>query len=209
MIMNPYLPSPSAATAWAQGFVRGFVGPEYSTEPLVNISTDDASAYADGVIAGQQGAMDGLVFSDLCVSAREPHGFLAEPSHVINGLEIVHGTWEALHLSRLAAGLTGIAVSLIELACTLPVHMLPPEQVLPNLGQPIVETLSAYGVESLELFCAAGLDVTSHDCEILLSPMYKSLEQARRAAMAMGRDQWVVASWRTDASNSFRITQSS
>jgi hypothetical protein len=204
MITNPYLPSPSAASAWAEGFVKGFAGPQYSAELPANIATDDASAYAEGVVAGQRGAIEGLVFSDPCVTAGEPDGrshFIHEGELAAVGSEIVRGA--------LLVGLTEIAVLLIELACTLPVHTLPPEQVLPNLGEPLIETLIAYGIESLELFCAAGLDSTNQNCEIVLSPMYKSLEQARQAATAMRRPVWVIATWRTDACNSFRIIESS
>jgi len=80
MITNPYLPSPSAVSAWAEGFVKGFSGPQFSTEPPPHIAADDATAYAEGAIAGQQGAIDGLVFSDPCISAGEPHGPLTDAS---------------------------------------------------------------------------------------------------------------------------------
>jgi hypothetical protein len=99
-------------------------------------------------------------------------------------------------------------VALIELACTLPVHTLPPEEVLPSLGQPTIDALASYGLESMELFCGAGLDPAAADCEIRLSPLFTSLDQAREAAIAMNRSQWVVASWRTDQSNSFEIVDS-
>jgi hypothetical protein len=205
MISNPYLLEPTAASAWAEGFVKGFTGPQFSAEPPPNISVDDVTAYVEGVAVGEQGANDGLVFSNPCISALEPHSPLADPIHAISGAEILHGIWELRHLATLAAGLTSLAVTFIELACTLPVHTLPPEQVLPDLGQPIIDTLAAYGIGSLELFCSAGLDATSENCEILLSPMYKSLQEASQAAEAMGRPEWLVVSWRTDASGSFRV----
>jgi hypothetical protein len=66
----------------------------------------------------------------------------------------------------------------------------------------------SYGLESLELFCSAGLDANATDCEIRVSPLFTSLDQARQAAIAMNRSQWVVASWRTDQTNSFVIVDS-
>jgi len=43
-----------------------------------------------------------------------------------------------------------------------------------------------------------------------MSPLYLTLEQARDAAIeAAGPDGWLVVSWRTDQSNSFRIVTSS
>ena len=43
-----------------------------------------------------------------------------------------------------AGGVAGVVVGLVELACTLPVHTLPPDQVLPALGQPAIDALAAY-----------------------------------------------------------------
>ncbi len=126
----------------------------------------------------------------------------------INGAEIAHGAWEIAHLGKLAAGFAGIAVALLELACTLPVHTLPADQVLPRLGQPIIDVLASYGLDSMALFCGAGLDATATDCEILLSPLFTSMEQARLAAIEMNRTDWVVASWRTDQCGSFEIVES-
>jgi len=210
MITNPYIPSPSAANAWVEGFVKGFAGPEYSTKPPPEIANEDVTAFSEGIIAGQQSAIDGLVFSDACISAGESDdNQIDEAGHLIDAAHILRGVWEARHLAKLAGGLAGIAVGFIVLAATLPVSALPAEQVLPNLGQPIADALSAYGVGSLELFCATGLDATNKDCEILLSPMYKSLDEARQAATQMGRNQWTIASWRTDACSSFRIVESS
>ncbi len=207
MITNPFLPSPSAASAWAEGFTKGFAATS-SPEPGENVMAEDVGAFNDGVAAGVESARTGVSLGDPCIPASEEHGPLHVPGMVINGAEIVHGAWEARQLTTMAGGVAGIVVALIELACTLPVHTLPPEQVLPNLGQPMVDALTAYGLESLEWFCGAGLDATAADCEIRLSPLFTSSDEARQAAVAMNRSQWLVASWRTDQSNSFAIVDS-
>jgi hypothetical protein len=208
MVTNPYLPSPSRADAWAKGFIVGFSGPEYSTEPPAELDSDDAAAYSEGVLAGQQAAINGLALTATCIPAREPESPLASPEHIISGVEILHGLWELKSVATLAGGLAGLGVAFIELACTLPVHTLPPEQVLPGLGQPIIDQLVVAGVDSMELYIGAGLDASSEDCTIRLSSLYKTQEAARQAVDAMHRGEWVVASWRTDASDSFRIVDS-
>ena len=207
MIENPFLPSPSAASAWAEGFTKGFTAIS-SPEPGENVTAEDIEAFNQGVAAGEESARTGISLGNPCIAASEEHGPLHVPGMVINAAEIAHGVWEARHLRTLAGGMAGIVDALIELACTLPVHTLPPEEVLPSLGQPTVDVLASYGLESMELFCGAGLDATAADCEILLSPLFTSLEQARQAAITMNRFQWVVASWRTDQSNSFEIVDS-
>jgi len=207
MLQNPFLPAPSAASAWAEGFTKGFAAIS-SPEPGENVGSEDIDAFNQGVTAGEESARTGVSLGDPCIAASEEHGPLHVPGMAINAAEIAHGAWEARQLTTLAGGLAGILVALIELACTLPVHTLPPEQVLPNLGQPMVDALASYGLDSMELFCGAGLDATATDCEIRLSPLFTSLDQARQAAVAMNRFQWVVASWRTDQSNSFKIVDS-
>jgi hypothetical protein len=207
MITNPFLPSPSAASAWAEGFTKGFTAIS-SPEPGENVMVEDIDAFNQGVRSGEESERAGISLGDPCITALEEHGFLHVPGIAINAAEIVHGVWEAKHLTKLAGGIAGIVVALIELACTLPVHTLPPKDVLPELGQPVVDTLVSYGLDSMELFCGAGLDATATDCEIRLSPLLTSFEQAHQAAIAMNCFQWVVVSWRTDQSNSFEIVDS-
>jgi len=81
--------------------------------------------------------------------------------------------------------------------------------VLPNLGQPLIDSLAAFGVGSLEMFCGAASDASQEGCEIRLTSLFKSSAQARDAAIAIGRPQWVVVSWRTDACGSFRVVDES
>jgi hypothetical protein len=206
MISNPF-PSPSnSAIAWANGFVNGFSGPNRSIEPPANVAEGDVAAFNAGVLTGQQSAIDGLDLSDPCVPAADE---ASEAGHLITGVEALHSAWEGRQLSSLGAGLAGAAVVPIELACTLPKRTLPPEQVLPNLGQSIIDSLAAFGVGSLEIFCGAASDALQAGCEIRLTPLFKSSAQARDGAIAMGRPQWAVVSWRTDACGSFRVVDAS
>ena len=207
MLQNPFLLMPSAANAWAEGFTKGFVA-KSSLAPSENVASEDIAAFNQGVAAGAESARSGISFGDPCIPAADEHGPLHVPGMVINAAEIIHGVWEARHLAKLAGGIAGVVVGLIELACTLPIHVLPPEQVLPALGQPMADALRFYGIESMELFCGAGLHATVPGCEICLTPLFPSFDQAHQAVIAMNRFQWVVASWRTDQSNSFRIVDS-
>ena len=207
MLQNPFSLVPFAERAWAEGFTKGFVAIS-SPEPSENVADEDIAAFNQGVAAGEESARTGISLDDPCIAASEEHGPLHVPAMAINAAEIAHGVWEARQLTTLAAGVAGIVVALIELACTLPVHVRPPGDVLPSLGQPVIDVLVSYGLESMELFCGAGLDPTAVDCEIRLTPLFTSLDQARQAAIAMDRMEWVVASWRTDQSNSFDIVDS-
>src|SRR5437763_553447 len=129
MIENPFLLAPTAASAWAEGFTKGYTAMQ-SPEPGENVGADDIDAFNQGVTAGEESARAGISMGDPCIPASEEHGPMHVPGLVINAGEIAHGAWEARHLKTLAGGIAGIVVALIELACTLPVHTLPPEQVL-------------------------------------------------------------------------------
>lgn len=207
MLKNPFLPAPTQANAWAEGFTKGFAA-QSSPEPSEEVGLGDIDAFNQGVEAGVAGCRDGIEFGDPCVPAAEEHGFAHAPGLVINAAEIAHGLWEARHLATLAAGVAGLLVAFVDLAVTLPVSTLRPEDVLPGLGQPIIDRLAAFGLDSMELFCGAGLDPEATDCEIRLSPLFNTEDQARQAAIDMQRSKWVVVSWRTDQSGSFRVTDS-
>ena len=205
LIQNPFLLMPTAAKAWAEGFTKGFIAIS-SPEPGENVAVDDVEAYNQGVAAGEQCAREGISLGDPCIPALEEH----DPMHIpILGWDILHVAWETRLLLKLSKGVASIVVVAVELACTLPVHTLPPEQVLPALGRPVIDALAAYGIDSMELFCGAGLDVAAVDCEMRLTPLFTSLDRARDMAIAMNRAQWVVVSWRTDQSGSFRIVDES
>lgn len=209
MLQNPFLPAPSAASAWAEGFTKGFAAIS-SPEPGESVMAEDIDAFNQGVVAGEESARAGISLGDPCITASEEHGPLHGAEVVIGVAHIAHGVWEARHLKNLAGGFAGFVVGLIDLAIAGTAHTLPPEQVLPSLAQPMVDALVSYGIESMELFIGAGLDPTDAavDCEIRLTPLFKSFDQSCQAAIAMNRFQWVVASWRTDQSNSFEIVGS-
>jgi len=205
MIDNPFPLASASAPVWCNGFVLGLTGPDHSIDAPENVPQEDVDAFNAGVLAGQQAAVDGLSLSGPCVPAAEE---ASEAGHAITGVEILHAAWDMRKLATLAHGIAGLAVAFVELACTLPKHTLPVEQVLPNLGQTVTDTMSAFGVGSLELFCGAGLDATQEDCEIRLTPFFTALEPARNAITAMGRPSWAIVSWRTDQSGSFRVVES-
>jgi hypothetical protein len=206
VLNNPFLPMPSAASAWSEGFIKGLAAIS-SPEPGDDIGLEDIDAFNQGVAAGEESTRTGIDLGGNCIPASEEHGPLHGTEVTIGAGHILHGVWEGRHLAKLAAGMAGIVAGLVELAIALPVHTLPPEQVLPEIAQPMIDALVSFGVESMELFIGAGLDPTeaAADCEIRVTPIFVSFDQAREAAVAMNRFQWVVASWRTDQSNSFRV----
>lgn len=197
--VSPFSP---LASAWVEGWVKGFS----SNPPLAASDAIDAassSAFNLGIVAGEQSAANGIECASPCISVAEEHS--GEPAVV--EFEITSVSLDFLH--AISHGLAGLFVFVIELAVSLPHRAEDPAQVLPPLGDKLMETLGAFGLSSWELFVGAGIDPIADGCEIRVTPLFKSADQAREAVMAMGRTPWIVASWRTDMSNSFKIVDSS
>jgi len=208
MLNNPFLPAPSAASAWSEGFVKGLMSSS-SPAPSETIGAEDIEAFNQGVAAGEEATQSGVDLGDPCIAALEEHGPAHVPLLAFDAVDVGHGVWEAVHLGKIGIGIASFVVVLIELACTLPVHVRPAEDVLPSLIGPMVNALRSSGLDSMELFCGAGLDASATDCEVRMTPLFLAADQARQAAIDMNRPNWIVASWRTDQSNGFRIVDES
>ena len=207
MVENPYIghPSPSLADAWAMGFVRGYADSSVPIDPPEDMDENDGTAYSEGIQAGRQGAIDGLDLGK-CIPAGEPHPGEAF-EHFVTGAEVLHGLWEIRKLATLAAGVAGLVVALVEIGCSGRVVLPLNQTMLPDAATPLLDAMDAYGVGSLEIYAGIGRDPLSEDCEIALTGLFPSLSDARDAAMALGRPDWLVVSWRTDQCGSFRVVE--
>lgn len=207
MISNPFEAIPFKEAAWAEGFCKGLAAMA-SPNPSDSISAEDFDAFNDGVATGADAAANGIPFDAPCVAALE-----GSPGHsaglIIDGAHILHSGWEARHLAGLAGAFAGLIVVVISIG-TSAHHTLPADQALPQIGQEITDKLLSFGAGSLELFAGVNLDLSSEDCTMSMSPLFLFQDQARDTAIeAAGPDGWLVISWRTDQSNSFRIVTSS
>lgn len=207
MLNNPFETIPFKEAAWAEGFCKGIASMS-SPSPSDAITGEDFDAFNDGVSTGADVAANGIQLDDVCVPALE-----GSPGHgvglAIDGAHVLHAGWEARHLAGLSGAFAGILLGVISLG-TSANHALPADQVLPGLGQDITNKLASFGAGSLEIYCGVNLDLLSEDCTMSLSPLFLTLDQARDTAIeAVGADGWLVVSWRTDQSDSFRIVISS
>lgn len=206
MLSNPFEGVPFKEAAWAEGFCKGLAAIS-SPSPGESIGGEDFDAFNEGVATGADAAANGIPFDSPCVAALE-----GSPGHVVglavDGAHLLHAGWEAW-IGRFAGAFAGLLVVVISVGCSAN-HELPANQVLPGLGQDMTNKLDSFGAGSLEFFSGVNLDLLSEDCTMSMSPIFLLLEQARSAALeAQGPDGWLVVSWRTDQSNSFRIVTSS
>ncbi|HZO88800.1 MAG TPA: hypothetical protein VFB38_10730 [Chthonomonadaceae bacterium] len=204
MITNPYAGTPAEA-GWSMGLAYGYAGPAYSDAPPAVIAPDLVDAFNEGRLVGQQYAAEGIPVSPECMDAREEVPGTVEG--VITGGEIVHAVGEMV-LKHLARGVAGLVVAFIEASVSLQTHYQAPENALGTLGEQFVEQLAQLGIQdSLEIYCAMGIDYQAEGCQFRFSSLFKSIDQARQAANAMGRSTWVIARWRTDACGSLELVE--
>lgn len=206
MLSNPFAFIPFKEQAWAEGFLKGLASVS-SPAPGDTISEVDFDAFNEGVSTGADVAVNGTPFDVPCVAAQE-----GAPAHTAGLLvdfgHVAHGVFHAASVRTLAAAAGGFAAILVAIVTlgSSATHALPPDEVLPGLGEEFTGTLISLGAGSLEFFAGVSLDTLSPDCTMLMSPVFLTLEQAQQAASAAGRPEgWLVVSWRTDQSNSFRI----
>lgn len=204
-IQNPYLPSPSQADAWAEGFMKGFLSIS-SPQPSDRIFPEDYEAFNTGVATGLTCADGGITFGNPCIPYLQEQHDIGVGTGMLWTSEVAHSAIDFFLKPRhVGFGLAGLVILLIEVG----LHTTPdtdlPETVLPALGQRTLDILTSYGISSLELFCGVGEDYETTGCEIYLTPLFTSLEKARNAASKLGRSKWAVVSWRNDQSGSFKI----
>jgi hypothetical protein len=202
MITNPFIPSPPQASAWSEGFLKGFSA-SGSLDASDSVDADSIEAFNQGVAAGEQSGANGIEPDDACVSASEDHDN-DEPLLGFDAVDIGLGFAKSV-----AHGMSSLFVAMVELAVNLPHRAQDPEQVLPGVGESFSSALAAMGLGSMELFAGAGVDPLASECEIKLTSIFKSQDQARAATIGLGREPWIVARWRTDQSNSFTVVDQS
>jgi len=209
---NPYLATPQVESgksrSWGLGFVYGFQGPDLSSTAQADVETEDADAFNEGVLAGQQAALNGLPFEPACVDLnvkRPEFGHLALEAPgagmtLIDVFKAITGAGEVA--AEAAAGaIVGGVLDLVLLSIALETFSDDPEKAMVQAGARLQDALRRLGYDqSLQLFIGGGVDVSEETvgCELKLTPIFRSQDAATDAAKAIGRPSHFVASWRTD-----------
>jgi hypothetical protein len=208
MVSNPHIGTPSEA-GWAMGFAFGFVGPAFSTDPPLVIAPELIEAFQEGTLAGQQAAIDGLAIEPACVSLSQEASAAAEElvgdfhkAELLDiGIQVIRARWAEASVGALV------------FAFLLMIPSEPPlpdaASAFPRLALSVRNQLEALGINSGSMFFGTGIDENEVGCELLMTPIFKSLDQARDATIALGRTQWLIAEWAADNVSSFNVVETS
>jgi len=215
MVQNPFLIPPQVESpqsrSWALGFTFGFQGPEQSTMTPADIQPEDADAFDQGVLAGQDAAINGLPLTQSCVdlNSEGPNFEHFNIDTVVESLFFGQGLSRA-RISHLAGGIAEGVLAIINLSLALETFSDDPETALQQQATALQQLLQRLGIQnSMVLFTGAGVDLEQHGCELLLTPVFRFQDAATKAAQALGRPHWFVMSWRTDQSGGAAIVASS
>jgi hypothetical protein len=215
MLQNPFLAPPQIESpqsrSWAMGFAFGFQGPEQSTMTPAAIQPEDADAFDQGVLAGEDAAINGLTLNQTCIDLNsEGPDF---PGFALDGSFEVVAFLKGLTLkgiNHLAGGIAEGVLAVVVLSIALETFSDDPEAALKQQADALQQLLQNMGIDrSMVFFVGAGVDLNQHGCELQLTQVFRSQDAAATAAVALGRNQWFVASWRTDQSGGATIVDSS
>jgi hypothetical protein len=207
MIKNPFLLPPQVegpqSQSWGRGFAFGFQGPPASVPRPADIDPEVSDAFDQGVLVGQQTAIDGFPVASACMDLGEEP---PTPADLVPfGFETALTIVEIVRNGLIAGAGSGI-LAIIDLCVGATVHFHDPAEAVGGKAGELAGVLAGMGItDSMELFLGGGVDMNVSKCELKLTPVFRSLPSARSAAQALGRPQFVVVSWRTDASGSVAL----
>jgi hypothetical protein len=178
---------------WAMGFSWGFVGPAFSRLPPLVIAPDQLAAFNEGVLAGQQAAIEGLSIEPACVSLSQEVNHATEAVvHGVHLFELIGLGVSAFHKFK-HFGAEAFAFVFLFLIPGPP--NLDPATKFGMLEELVRTLLVTLGLTRNSLFLAAGVDQSVAGCELLLTPIFTRIEDARAAVQALGRPHWFIARW--------------
>jgi hypothetical protein len=207
-LVNPHLGTDTEG-GWAMGFSWGFVGPAVSQDPPLVIAPEQMDAFNEGVLAGQQTAIDGLPVEPACVSLAQEVSSTAEAF-----VKDVH-YFEIIGLVKAIKHFAHFSAEAFVFAFTLMIPGPPPLNPITaflTLGGNIRDRLAELGLARNSLFLSVGIDENVAGCELQFTPIFTQLDSTRAAVQNLGRAQWVIARWDADAPMSgsqFNIIESS
>jgi hypothetical protein len=208
MLENPFLQSPQVQSAlsdaWAKGFAFGFQGPPASLPPPDFDDPAVSEAFNQGLLAGQQTAIDGFALLAECVDLREEP---PTPSDLIpSGFEVALTIREVVK-HGIISGVGSAILAIVDLCVGATTHFHDPSEAVAAKASQLEDVLTGIGItDSMKLFLGGGVDFSIAGCELKLTPIFRSHDSVLGAARALGRPQFVVVSWRTDASGSAQLT---
>ena len=219
---NPYLTTPQVegpqSRSWSAGFLYGFQGPAQSSTAQGDVQSEDTDAFNEGVLAGQDAAVNGLPFEPGCVDLnveRPEFAHIAATESLGIGTTLLD-TFKAIFqvgaaAAEAAAGaVAGGILDVVTLSLALETFNDNPDQAIANAGAKLQDALQRLGYDqAMQLFVGGGVDLSeaAAGCELKLTAIYRSQDGASAAAKGIGRPNYLVAAWQTDLCGGISVVE--
>ncbi|SEL89175.1 hypothetical protein SAMN05216359_12210 [Roseateles sp. YR242] len=209
---TPFRPYGEASlNYYLQGFAKAYIANEVSVQED-EVPEDMQAPYRDGLQDGERCAVEGFpvepTFYDLREGVHHPVVTAAE------GLDIaaeMYGVGHAIWKGLLGAAFfeTAVLALMVSIAATQhfqeaaaavrPTNYVEFANFLGSIADPV----------SIELFVGGGVDENEEGRELQMTSVFKTLEEARQAVLALGRPKYIICSLRTDMSGGMRLVERS
>jgi hypothetical protein len=198
MFLNPYMISPPKYQAWGQGYWSAFFSRVHPM-PGPEIRHDDYHAFNEGVAAGANASVNGIAtLANPCMPL-----LVSEPS-TLTIVGAAGGTvWNIAKWS--AKGFAGLFVTLLRASISLQTTFVDPEQFLRDQAPNLLNFLGYHGVHNAAVYMGGGIDHSARDCELQVTHLFPTQQQARDAVVRIGRQRWLIYEWRADQSGGLTI----
>jgi hypothetical protein len=193
MIENPFLIPPQVegpqSRSWGSGFIFGFQGPPQSVEPGTDFAVEDLDAFNQGVLAGQQAAIDGLEIAESsCVDLnREPPPDFPELAWAgLDATAVLRELFTPALKKAWGGMLVGFVTTLVDLSIAFETHFDDPLTVLKESSDRLQRLLADMGItSSMELFVGGAVDFEESGCELRVTPVFRDVNSAITSAKGL------------------------
>jgi hypothetical protein len=211
MVVNPFLVPPQVdspqSRSWGRGLAFGFQSPPASQVEPADVQSEDPDAFQQGVLAGQQAAINGLdVMANQCVDMNAQGPFPeGVPDLAFGALEIADVIKLLAHRAFGGAAF-GAVLALVDLSVGLQTHFDDPETELSKSAEQLRDLIAGMGItDSMELFLGGAIDLNQRGCELKLTQVFRFADKVRDAARNLGRQTVITVKWRTDQSGGLEL----
>ncbi len=84
-------------------------------------------------------------------------------------------------------------------------HFTPPEEVINGITQQFFGTIENLGRDDCAFYLGGAVDLDVAGCQLQLTRLFRTQEQAHDAAVGLGRTLWFVAEWHANQCGSMTL----
>lgn len=161
-----------------------------------------------GRLVGQQLSTDGIEVFPQCVDTEEGEHL---PLGVEVGFEVATASFETikglLEGTRILGGIFSAGFMILLDIALAAHHFTPPEEAVDRISRDFFGTIESFGRPDCAFFLGVGVDMDAPGCQLQPTRLFRTQEQARDAAIAIGRTVWFVGEWHANQCGTMTVIE--